>query len=532
MLLSLLTASHARAAAEALGGADPESAHLCGMFRNLGEVLVAAHLPEEYTAVLRTLAARPAGARPGRGTATFEVLGCTFEDVGAAVARHWGMPDAVRHGMRATGAPGEARLAALAGFAHTLTDAVYREEAGRSAAAAAALLDGQGARLGVSRALCTRMAERAVADTREVFAAAGLRLDDLRLSRQVVAALADPVAESPDASAVDTPDAEAPAAGSPAAGAGVDGAGHLARTPPEGAAVLGAADPAPSDSAAPGSAAPTVLADVRARLAPELAAAADDPAGYDLSRVLLVALEAVLRGGPFDRACFHAADARAAAFRPRSGLGEGVDVLLGGQGIPFAGGPTGAALLRGDDVLLAHGTRLTLPELQLLRRWDSVSALLLPVHADGVVIGCLHADRRTAFAAPDASAMAYVRSVVRSVERAVSVRRACAPPAADGAAPDGSAPDGAAPVRPAPALAEPEGTPEVARPAVTAAVAPAAELAVAAPAFDAQAKVAAVLRVLRGDAVGAVAAAVGVDAAVLDAWRADFLAGAAARLAG
>ena len=53
MLLSLLTAGHAREAALRLGVGDPEAAQLAGMFRNLGEVLVAAHLPQEYAAVLR-----------------------------------------------------------------------------------------------------------------------------------------------------------------------------------------------------------------------------------------------------------------------------------------------------------------------------------------------------------------------------------------------------------------------------------------------------------------------------------------------
>jgi HD-like signal output (HDOD) protein len=192
MLLSLLTASHARGAAEAVGGADPESAHLCGMFRNLGEVLVAAHLPVEYAEVLRRQAARPGGVRPGRSVAAREVMGCAFEDVGAAVARHWGMPDSVRLGMHATGAAGETRLVALAGFAHALTGAIYREEAGRSAAATAELLGGPGARLGVTRELCKRLADRGVRDTRDVFAAAGLRLDDLRLTRQVTEALAEP----------------------------------------------------------------------------------------------------------------------------------------------------------------------------------------------------------------------------------------------------------------------------------------------------------------------------------------------------
>jgi hypothetical protein len=238
---------------------------------------------------------------------------------------------------------------------------------------------------------------------------------------------------------------------------------------------------------APGAGAPS-LADVRARLAPELAAAADDVVGYDLSRVVLLALEAVLRGGPFDRTCFHAADAATNTFRPRTGLGDGVDLILGGPGVPFAAGagPSGPALLRGDEVYLAHGTRLALAELQILRRWDAVSAVLVPVTVGGAVIGCVHADRRTAFAAPDTGTMEYVRAAARALERGLAVRRA-----------GGDA----------------ESAPSIDGPAV-------------------QAKVDAVLRLLRGDPIATVARDAGVTAATIECWRADFLAGAAARLAG
>jgi HD-like signal output (HDOD) protein len=50
MILSLLSANHAREAAQKLGFARPEEAYLCGMFRNLGEILVACYLPEDYDA--------------------------------------------------------------------------------------------------------------------------------------------------------------------------------------------------------------------------------------------------------------------------------------------------------------------------------------------------------------------------------------------------------------------------------------------------------------------------------------------------
>jgi hypothetical protein len=163
-------------------------------------------------------------------------------------------------------------------------------------------------------------------------------------------------------------------------------------------------------------------------------------------------------------------------------LGDGADALLAGDGVPAAG-PAAAALLRGEEVYLAHGTRLPMADLQMLRRWDAVSVLLVPVQVDGAVIGCLHADRRTTFAAPDAATLAYVRDAARALAEGMSRRRAApAPPAAPPAA--------------------------------------------------VQAKLDAVLRVLRGEPANVVAASAGVDLPTLEGWRAAFLAGAAARLAG
>ena len=110
MLLSLLTSGHAREAAVRLGLADPEAAQLSGMFRNLGEVLVAAHLPQEYAAILRITAKDPTrDPRRARDAAALLTLGLAFEDVGVAIAGDWGMPEHVCRGMRATGRGGRTR---------------------------------------------------------------------------------------------------------------------------------------------------------------------------------------------------------------------------------------------------------------------------------------------------------------------------------------------------------------------------------------------------------------------------------------
>ena len=64
MLLSLLSAVHSRDIAAAVDYPRPEEAHICGLFRNLGEVLIACHYPEEYSKIIVTMQARTSRAGP------------------------------------------------------------------------------------------------------------------------------------------------------------------------------------------------------------------------------------------------------------------------------------------------------------------------------------------------------------------------------------------------------------------------------------------------------------------------------------
>ncbi|GLC28112.1 hypothetical protein rosag_46250 [Roseisolibacter agri] len=510
MLLSLLTAGHAREAAVRLGVADPEAAQLCGMFRNLGEVLVAAHLPAENAAILRAASERGVGrdARRARDAAAAHVLGCSMEDIGVAIAGDWGMPAAVCRGMRATGERGEGELELISAFAHDLTIAIYREEPSAARQAVAAVLERYGTRLKLSRDVLAAIADEAVANTRETFAAAGVALDGLRLTRQLAAALSDRSRPTPTGAAAAPaepaagttaaqPTPEATSAAAPTASA--PGTTPAASTDAAPAATPPSAQPAADAAPAPTTACPApaaqppagppvdgpLLAALRDRLARELEAASDDAATYDMQRVLLLALEAALRGGPFDRACFCPIDVASGAFRARFGLGDDVESLLGSFALPFVGtsATLGPALLRGEEGYLSSGTRLNLTDAQLLRAWGAASAALVPVILDGTTIGAVYLDRRTTSAGLDATALVYVRRVVAAAGAALARRR-------------GGASGTPAP-RPEPTAAE---------------------------------KGELVLRVLRGEALDTVAAAAGVTTDRLDGWRREFLDGAMARM--
>lgn len=93
---SVLTANHSLQLSLVVGTMNPELAYLCGLFRRLGEVLVACYRPKQYRQ-WQELAQRGAPPEEGDEVAVFMF---TFEEVGVALAAQWGMPAPVVHTMR------------------------------------------------------------------------------------------------------------------------------------------------------------------------------------------------------------------------------------------------------------------------------------------------------------------------------------------------------------------------------------------------------------------------------------------------
>jgi eukaryotic-like serine/threonine-protein kinase len=90
-------------------GYDAEVVYLVAVLQNLGRLLVQYHFGDEAEQIRQlTLSVRAANAAPGepelRGlsedVAAMSVLGVTIEEMGAAVARHWGLGDEVLHMVR------------------------------------------------------------------------------------------------------------------------------------------------------------------------------------------------------------------------------------------------------------------------------------------------------------------------------------------------------------------------------------------------------------------------------------------------
>lgn len=93
---SVLAANHSLQLSFAAGYDRPELAYLCGLFRRFGELLVACYRPRPY----RTWLDHVQAEGPCADGAEAKQFGFTFEDVGVALAKRWGMPPAVVRTMR------------------------------------------------------------------------------------------------------------------------------------------------------------------------------------------------------------------------------------------------------------------------------------------------------------------------------------------------------------------------------------------------------------------------------------------------
>lgn len=97
-------------------GFDAEVVRLVTLLQNLGRLLSAYHFPDEWQQVLRLMQPDPAaqtdssagtasatsatGSEMSEQAASYAVLGVDIERIGVAVARHWGLDDAVSHMVR------------------------------------------------------------------------------------------------------------------------------------------------------------------------------------------------------------------------------------------------------------------------------------------------------------------------------------------------------------------------------------------------------------------------------------------------
>ena len=458
MVQSLLTANHAREVAIKVGLQEPEEAHLCGMFSNLGEVLTAFHFAEDYARIQTMI--RDEGQ--SETIATNAVLGCSYADFGAGMSRYWGMPETVAQSMQARASTTASLPAAVTAFSHDFTVALYGEDQTPEGAGAAldAVLKRHSATIKMNREQVREVISAALNETRELFSSLNSPSD-----RQLLKRLWESARGAIGAPAFETGEWEA-------------------------------VTPEPREDRA---------LQLRDRLREELESAANASSGTALGDVLLMALEGALRGGPFDRVIACILDADRGRLVARSGLGNGIDALLPNFDFPMdsRGGPVVTATQQRTPIYLPNDRPMNAIE----ARWAGTLRVaqfgVFPIVVSGTIVGCLYVDRATggAMAAitPDGATLHYVKSLSDILVTAIAARRRLST---------------AAPVEPV------RETPPRAVPA-------AAGVAAARSGID---RLALVLQLLQGVSSEAVSWESGVPVAQLEAWRAEVLAAAAARL--
>jgi HD-like signal output (HDOD) protein len=365
LMLSLLTANHARELSDRLGGVAGEKAYLLGLLRNLGEVLVACYLPDKYAAILRDLATH--GSTPE--ISCRRVLHFSYEQLAIAVLKDWNIPGI--EDVLAEPPPRSAEGAhGVIALAHALTNAVYRQRPEHSRHAIA-LVKQKYSYLRLKPEDVTEVLEAGLAATSETFRQAGVKIDELQLQHQMNAALLDaPLTEVAAAAAADQPE----------------------RVSQDRAAAL--------------------LALVQSALSDR---------GLDLNKLVLLILETTISAGGFDRAALGLVSGPRREVVAWFALGAGSERVL--ERLRFALGPTGGApgiaISRGQELIVAKEWDLLAGEHRLLRTLDAGCLVLFPVTINGNTIGVLYADT-TSQRVPSDAALVVARRMRDAIVTAMN----------------------------------------------------------------------------------------------------------------
>lgn len=352
---AVVTAHHALAIGARVRHPRPETAYLVGLLRNLGELAAARWLPAPYAAYRAAIAEGQPPAIAARHT-----LGATRDELGTALARHWGLPDPLRESMGVTGgddATPDALLVPIARLAGRLTDAIYRAEPPATAAWGA--VHEVAERLRIPHATLTDIADWAFGESVDALTALrpDLKLDAWRgrLETVVAGTIAHEAAE----------------------------AAAVPRSRPSLQLIRGDLDevddlegvlPPPTD---------WVLDD------PEDRAAAAERATAD---AVQVALRALLDGG-YQRAAFVLLDPATHVLRVRYADGDGAEYLEHRIDTPAdRATPLGRAYADGTDIVAENRLVIAQVDDPVLKRLRSVTVAWLPVRVSGTPIGVLFGD--------------------------------------------------------------------------------------------------------------------------------------------
>jgi HD-like signal output (HDOD) protein len=363
LLLAMLTASHTRQSAIRMKLPDVEKAYLCGMFRNMGEILVSLYFNEAYEKIQKLIHEQKMTERE----ACTKVLDFTYEDLAHAVGSSWNLPGTVLQAMgpadplHYSEGTEDDKLRNLAAFSHELTVCVYRHPPAERNKALDNLIEKYNALPDVDHKVVKGLLDEAVTETKETFTTVGVPLNDLYLRRQHTVALTGEQAPK-----------------------GTNGTTLATATESAG----------PATAHAP-PAEPVGNGDLLNRLVAEVKTAMEPGHELKLNEVLMMAMEACHRGAHFDRVVFCLATPDRSMVRGRLGLGESIDEVIEQIQIPLSGQQEALtlALLTKRDLFidLEHDDRYQ--NSNLVRSLHATCFGLYPVIVENVIVGCLYCDR-------------------------------------------------------------------------------------------------------------------------------------------
>jgi HD-like signal output (HDOD) protein len=380
MATSVIAANTAVAISGHAGFGRTEVAYLCGIFRNLGELVVACYRPKEYA----EYRAQPLAEDDPGATTERAHFGFRFDELGQALAELWGLPEQVSNAMCRPPSIGPGRadgpgtLAAITQLAADVTHAVYRAPDFERRARIKLAVSQYGKALGFTEDSLLEAARLGLDASEGALRSVRSDFDPARFALRLaeVAALVRGE-EAPD------PEAFLAQRGAAAGGQPASGDAPVSRPTPT-AWVFGesAQDVLPEPSAQD-------MADAAVSLRGALTGAR--PLGTDeaIARTL-----AALLGIGFQRAALLLAADNHTRMRVRTAIGEGEEYL--GERLALTLRPPSSALalaiVRREDVF--GDLRGTSPYRSdtSIKRLRSASFVLLPVLVGGQVIGAIFAD--------------------------------------------------------------------------------------------------------------------------------------------
>jgi HD-like signal output (HDOD) protein len=334
MVGSLLSGCHVREVAIALQYPWPEEAYVAGLFRGLGEVLIARHYPKEYAEILLIVH----DEKMPWAAASVRVMGFSWDEVGRRIAESWSLPSKVilclsgdKYDARS---PLDRCLVSIANYGHNLTNSLYRKGAPFHLVQLRPVVDPHGVTTIVSVRDLRGIVDSALAETQGTLTLLRIPSGTLLLAKQAEGARQ--MLESVKV---------------------VDAAGlrALEKTIQEAARQVARGD-------------------------------------FELS-TLVVSLIDAIEAACFDRVVFGLVNDARTQIRGRLGSGHSIDAVL--DSFEFALDSADGALLALQhkiDVLVDCARDDRYNESALLRSLEPKVFLLLPIVIDGEAVGCLYAD--------------------------------------------------------------------------------------------------------------------------------------------